>query len=586
MTATSVRYLARPRFLGALGRPDPTLVARVRANASDLTVVIEEPDVLLLASWDIEPYRSDATGRAWVLGDRQPSAGSRWRDAALALDAPGIAVEPERVTLHAGAVGFMDVFTRRLGGATWFASRMEELLALDDAPVEVDWDAWASILVFQYPVGEATPFLAIRRLQGARTVVLDRVDGQVRDERWDPPWIGLDAVDPDAGDPGLVWETARAAVARLPSGPVALGLSGGHDSRLLAIALRSAGRDMTLWSTQKDDGLDDIGVTAELAEVMGLPVRLVDRDAAGVGPSVASALERVEHMTPLPYWLEPLTREVRREGQPIAEALMAAKVLKSVRADTDSADPREAHMRAKERQDPDGGILAGPAVAWAFPAAHRAWRAATADLADDTNVLMLSEVRTRAVRGIANMSVWLYGPEIRVDIPFTDPDFIVAGLSVGQRRKLDDGFYRELLAVADPVLGTMRMAVKGQSKVRGYTYLMASEDSRRWLAERLTVASAVPGLVAPGLVDYVRPGTRSPTPSRLGRLLRRDDRAQGGRAPGGGTGKREAREAQQRMRLTFGRSLPLVTLGDWVERHRQRLASIDPPWEESPQRQR
>ncbi len=191
--------------------------------------------------------------------------------------------------LHAGALGLIDLFTRRLGETSWFASRMEPLLSLDPGPLEVDWEAWASILAFDCPVGDMTPFRAVRRLQGARTLVMERATGRIRADAWSPPWQGLAEVAPDAGDAREVLDQLRTVVGRIAPVPHSIALSGGYDSRLVAIVARDAGIPMSAITTTKDDGRNDPEVAAEVAALLGMPYRFVDS-----GPPPIRLLRRAD----------------------------------------------------------------------------------------------------------------------------------------------------------------------------------------------------------------------------------------------------------------------------------------------------
>ncbi len=587
-----VRFVGRPRVIGSLGPRDPLREARIR-RLHRWAAVHERQDVVLLMTIDAAPpggpgfhgppgvvadgvvgtpYRDASGQRAWVFGSHQPEAPSDWRQAALSWDAPGLADLGDRVVLHAGAVGFLDLFTRRIGDSLWFASRMADLLALDDEPMAVDWEAWACTLVLGCPVGDATPFQAIRRLEGAAAHVLERSTGVLRHERWDPPWVGLDEVAPDAGDPGAVWDVARALVRRLPAGPIALPLSGGFDSRLMLLALRDAGRIPRLWSTDKDDGLADMAITAELAGHLGQPVEVVRHEPGMTGQTMLTTMARVEHMVPLHWWMTPLGSALHADGLPIADALAAATAIKgafqerAVAARDAGVDWRPAVLETLQRQSPDGAVLDTQVSRWAFPTARGAWMRAADQVRGDANEVTLVILRSRTTRAIANLSHWIFGPEVRVDMPFAHPDLLRVGFQAGYRRRADGGFYREVLRIADPVIGPWRTTHDPAGAIPEPSFTRTDEATRRWVIEQLPRAEVVPGLVAPGLRRFLETGHRSAPPARRWPWQPR------------GPHRRTDVLASYRMARTVARSLHLVLLGDWIGTHRDRLTSLEPPW--------
>src|SRR5690606_10523985 len=118
---------------------------------------------------------------------------------------------------------------------------------LDDSPVSTDWAAWANILSVTSPLGDQTPFQEIRRLpafSGLRVTA----DGTLTTVTYEPAWF---AVEPrDSASPADVIDVLRSVI----DGPRAVvPLSGGWDSRLLAMLLAERGVRTEAWTTSKDD---------------------------------------------------------------------------------------------------------------------------------------------------------------------------------------------------------------------------------------------------------------------------------------------------------------------------------------------
>jgi hypothetical protein len=564
-------FLARPFVCGAVGQVRPEPLARLRQAVPGLVTVHEAADVLLLAAAPLSPYRSGEQVRAWSFGDRSPAATSDWQAAASDAEAPGLVDGGDRVVLHAGALGFIDLFTRQLGGATWFASRIEPLLSLDPAPLEVDWEAWASVLAFHCPMGDSTPFRAVRRLRGATTCTLERSTGRIRSGRWAPPWHGLPEVDPDAGDPVEVVEQLRDVLRRVGGGPYALALSGGFDSRLVAIAARDVGIPMVAWSTGKDDGLDDIEITRELAAMLGLPLRFVDPTAVPYGTAGDEVRRRTEGMVAMHTWMAPLGSALRANGQPVLTDIVGGVVIGGSNVTTEMTlmppgpERRLALMARLQRPPIVGKTISGRAAPWVMDAARDRFVDAVRHLDGDANELVLAMMETRDARGIASMPLWLFGPSVRVETPVCRPEMLRVTLSVGARRKLRKGFSREVLAAADPVAGTLRTShdprlVPGRTRMH-----KASDEGLAWLRADIEHARSVPDLVPERLLRYLELG-RWAGPRRRDRLLRRPQTPR--------PGAFDSAQMADMARL----SLPIANLGSWIAANRSRLASIDPPW--------
>ncbi len=571
MEPSPIDFRARPFVCGALGVVAPDRLARLHRAVPGLTTVHEATGVVLLANAPLSPYRVDGPVRAWAFGDRSPAPTDDWQAAAVAAEAPGLVDDGDQVVLHSGALGFIDLFTRYLGDALWFASRIEPLVSLDPAPLDVDWEAWASVIVFHCPSGDRTPFQAVRRLQGSRMHILDRATRRIRSERWSPPWHGLDSVDQDAGDPVEIMERLRDTMRGMQPVPYALALSGGYDSRLVAIAARDVGTDMTAWSTSKDDGRDDVPITRDLAALLDLELRYVDPSAVPYPVAGEEVRDRTGGMVAMHTWMGPLGAALRSNGQPVLTDTIGGVLIggANITAEMLVQPPGRARLIALrtqvERPPIIGKTLAETAVPWIMDTAHASWLAAVRHLEGDANGLVLSTIETRDTRGIITMPMWLFGPEVRVETPTSRPEMILAALAVGIRRKARGAFSQEVLAAADPVAGTLRTSHDRRPALAGVVGHKATPEALAWLRADIEQARAVPGLVPDGLLRYLELG-RWAGPNRRDALLRRPRRPRPGAFEG----------AQMTNYARLG--LPLAHLGAWIEGNRHRLSSIEPPW--------
>ena len=564
-------FRARPFVCGVLGDATPDQRERLHRAVPGLVTIHDAPGVLLLGARPLAAYRHEPRLSAWAFGDHEPASSADWRAAAIDTESPGLADLGDRVVLHAGALGLIDLFTRRIGETSWFASRMEPLLSLDTGPLEVDWEAWASILAFDCPVGDMTPFRAVRRLQGARTLVMERATGRIRADAWSPPWQGLAEVAPDAGDAREVLDQLRTVVGRISPVPHSIALSGGHDSRLVAIVARDAGIPMSAVTTTKDDGRNDPEVAAELAVLLGIPYRFVD---SGLIPyaSYGELMRRRTHgMIALNTWTAPLGEALRSEGRPVLTDMIGgvllggANISRAMETMPPGHERRLALMAMLQRLPVVGQTITEQAMPWVLDSARERWLGAVSHLAGDANELPLSMIETRDARGIGALHHWGMGPrDPSRDTRQRPRD--AAGRVLGGHRQEDEG--RVQPGAAAPGGPGHRhpshQPRPGVTVVRDAQPQGQRRGDRRIRAD-VERACAVPDLVPEGMLRYLELG-RWAGPSRTDRLLRRGPKA------------RPSAFGGYRMTEMARLSLPIAHLGAWIDTHRDRLASIDPPW--------
>lgn len=566
-----MEHRARPFVCGILGPVEAAVVERLQRTVPGLVTVHERPDVVLLASRSLDRYDDGRTAGAWVFGDRPPRSGNEWRDAALEMEASGLADLEDTVVLHAGAHGMLDLFHRRVGGATCFASRLGPLLDLADEPLDVDWQDWASNFVLNFPAGDGTGFRQVRRLPGSTTLTLERRTGRVTQGRWSPPWLGLPPARADDGDPAPLLEALRSALAKYGDGPVSLPLSAGFDSRLLGILVRDAGWDAVTWTTDPDRGRDEITLGGRVAHALGLrniAIPLVEPEYPGLADDSA---ERKELRMPLHLWATRMARQIREHGVRTLDGLGMDIVIGNTHIPDAAIEAPDAATRDDELFDelayssPHGRVVPTRTADWMRAAARERWDAACAHLVGDANELTLRVLSTRSIRGPGAMPVWLYGPEVPVMLPGMDPHVIVAALSVDPRAKAHDVFYRRLLEFADPAVAALPSTHDATDEPRGVVRLKSSPTARAWLLEHVRAARTVPGLASEGL-DRILATGQVPPPAKL--------------PPGGLTPLAEA----NRLAHVTERAVAIAVMGTWVERHRHRLRSLEPPWADLPER--
>lgn len=450
----ALEFRSRPYVCGALGeRDDALLGALVAAAPSALKTAVAGDRLALFASHRLRPWRSGGRkGLLWnPLADGPPPRG--WREASESRMSAGVETGDDgRVAVHTDALGMQDVYFRRIGGAVYFAGRLEPLLGLGGAGLHIDWDAWASILAFTGPAGDATPFAEVRRLRAAEAWTWQ--EGILRLESFEPSWTGVEP------DPGFTPADAVDAVAQAvdPTRKTVIALSGGWDSRLLGALATRRRRRMRAWTTSPDDGLDlDLEYAGPVAAALGVRRQVLIPGEDAWAEDHTAVRERTAFQTTLHTWMMPLARELHRDGSPVLDGLAGDVLFKALLVPSGIDDERDPGRRLRliweelEGNRLRGNALLRPEVLGSFTErSERALAAAAAGVAGHHAAATLATLRTRTARSIAPAPLWLMGPEVALEFPFLHPEVLKAALRVPLEAKVGGGFYRRMLAAAHP----------------------------------------------------------------------------------------------------------------------------------------
>jgi asparagine synthetase B (glutamine-hydrolysing) len=166
-------------------------------------------------------------------------------------------------------LGQRSLYLTRIGEAVHVASELKSLVAAGLAP-ELDLDAWAQILAYEYTLGDSTPLAGVRLVPAGTALAVSASLSHEAAHTYFRYRIEPEHV---AEGPELVDELGRlleqAVRRRLDGGP-GLALSGGLDSRCLAIV---AGRvaPETVTVTYGAPGSEDLRFGASVASRVGLP---------------------------------------------------------------------------------------------------------------------------------------------------------------------------------------------------------------------------------------------------------------------------------------------------------------------------
>lgn len=181
-----------------------------------------------------------------------------------------------------------------LPGAIVFGSEIKVLLASGRVPRDIDLDAVAQLLSWEYVPGEATPFRAIRRLPPAGLLTVDLVTGKTSHSVY---WDALDDSLPEGRKSAASLEelseqtdeVIHDAVRRQMISDVPLGafLSGGVDSSLVVAHM---GRAHTFSIGFDDPTYDESRWSRRVADSLG-----VDHEIQIVRPQVRELFDKLMH---------------------------------------------------------------------------------------------------------------------------------------------------------------------------------------------------------------------------------------------------------------------------------------------------
>jgi asparagine synthetase B (glutamine-hydrolysing) len=452
-----------PIACGALGRFDPRQTTRVAAALGGELSIAHQDDVSILLC-DRPPIRWDRgrnRGLCWSEGIPRNSRVTSWQDAARSLAASGLVLGEDGPRVHTSVAGLAPIYHRKVGEATYFATRIEPLVAAFDERVSIDWGAWASIFLLTAPIGERTPFAEIRRVPPFSLLGHEPGRGP-RVEAHDWPWAQPDPVGPRATAETVV-EALREVVRSLPAEPLTCPLSGGWDSRLL-LALLSERSDLPLSALtlrRLQGGHREEEYARDVASALSVPMRAASARAWTPWRDTTEVAARTDYQTTHHDWFMPLVRGVRKQPGLVADGLCGDVLFAGYLVNEEMLDSRSWGERIRLLWESVSNWrfateLLSDRLAAAFSAlAWRHWMEEATPLADHPAHLSLTIYRTRTVRGISLAPVALLGADAGVLTPFTDDRVARAGLGLPMRPKVRHDLYRRLFELVNPTVGAL-----------------------------------------------------------------------------------------------------------------------------------
>ncbi len=419
------------------------------ASPRDLDEVHRSPSAVLWSSGEPESWSDGSrSGYLWW-----PAAGGlpqprSWQESSERRLAAGLVLDPDGVVLHTDALGLNELDVRRVGDALYFSVRQDPLVELDGSPLHVDWPAWASLLMMTTPIGDQTLFSEIKHLEPA--TAWRAAGGRLERLGFEPSWL---AAEPDRPpSPEEMVELVAAAIPRR-AGPVAIGLSGGWDSRLLAsLVSRRPESRLTAWTTSTDDGLDlDITCASAVAETLGLPHHLVTPGPESWLEEHGEVRLRTQYQTLHHGWAMPYARAVHGLRGPLIDGCLGDALLRS-RGDHAEVPLAASHEQARKIS---WDVMTGHA-----PRHEQIWAPGVVDVLADLSLSAFHQVmrpveghhampvlaRLVSHRGVFASAAWLLGPEAEVWLPFVHPDVIAGSLRVPLAERKDHAYYLAMLA--------------------------------------------------------------------------------------------------------------------------------------------
>jgi hypothetical protein len=416
----------------------------------------ERRSILLL---DREPIRwggEHRGGLGWIEGDARtpPSPTSGWR-AAAAAGVCGLAFEGGHRFLHSAVNGMAPLYWLVEDGAIYFASRIDPLVRTAAGPLSIDWDAWASIIAFRYPVGQRTPFAEIRRLPPSATLCWRFRRAKIGEKRW--PWAEIEpSLNLDAAA-GSIAAAVREALQPLPGG-VICPLSGGRDSRMLFMPLARDGRAQAAITVPDDEGdTYEEDLAAPVAAAFGVTHEQLRGAEADYPSDWEERARRVEYEFVDHAWLVPLAHRVAGLPAPVPDGFAIDAFLSIGRhfytpevLATEGRAGSEALFETVRRYGHAHRALEESFQAPLLARAREQFLAAARPFEGHPSQPYLSFYATRSLRGVSTYATKLLGDGAMVVTPGASDAFVRAALSVSSAEKAEGALYRATFRLLGP----------------------------------------------------------------------------------------------------------------------------------------
>ena len=400
--------------------------------------------------WEGEGQR----GLAWVEGDAWRGPAASWEQASR-LGACGLVLRGRGRLVHSSVSGLGRVYWIEEGRATYFATRIEPLVASAPRPLSVDWDAWAAIIALRYPVGTRTPFAEISRL--APHAAIRRRLGRARVEQPAWPWAEIEPhLSLDDGADAWV-EALRETLAPLGS-PLLCPLSGGRDSRIVICGVPPAA-DVTALTVDDDEGgRFEEDHAAPVVSALGVPHEELRGEEADYPDDWAERARRVEYQFVDHAWLMPLARRIAGAKAPVLDGMAIDVTFQAgdrfyTAAALDTSRPRaasEALFETVRRYGHAQAALAEPLRAPVLARAREQFMTEMRRFEGHPSQGILGVYATRTVRGTSSYPSGVLGREARVIVPGASDAVASVALSIPPETKRGGHLYPAVMERLNP----------------------------------------------------------------------------------------------------------------------------------------
>ena len=509
----------RAHFLKALDRVAPLLPRPPAALSKPSWLLAQAGDgrlwqgPLLLSNADLD---AAAAGIQWRrLGEAETALGALARGllgpepkAPEAFDGFSCALFPQAAghpTLAVDPVGLFPLCYAVRGGTLLFSSHQTLLRALLGPDAGPDIQAALEFLVAGHPLGDKTLLEGVCMLPpGTRLVCRD---GGVHLSSYAKPWSA-------SGPPALASAAdllherlvhKRDRYARLSGDPVIGFLSGGWDSRLLVALFAEAGRiSHTLTTRQKvrfgGRFVSEERIAAEVAALLHVENRFVApryRDPSNLHRR--SAL--LDCATWFHDWSFAMAEEVPEGRFLMLDGLLGDILLRALFLDDELATAQEAgdrsalcrilHRRFVRGFNPytpgldAWSAVLRPEILQSFSDRLRESLEDEICGIDHPEAATLFFLQNRSRRAIAPLPRLVFGRKGDVHLPFCDPGFVRAALSLPLGARRDGSVYRDLLDRARPGLAAIPSTnEKDPARMAPFLTPTLPRDTLRGRAER------------------------------------------------------------------------------------------------------
>lgn len=505
-----IEYRHRPFLCGVIGVWTAEALHRLIVAGPPGLVAVPTPSRARLFATDPDCVRHSSSGHSWTA-----AAGS---DHGERLSA-GLSWDDRSVTLRADALGLNELYYRRIGRAVFFASRIVPLLAAGEGKLTTDWEAWADVMAFGYPLADRTPFRQVRRMTpGSGWTVRDGSDPQSETRSW--PFTSTDL--PVA--PSLMAAIVSRNIPRVSRRRPIILLSGGWDSRMLAGLARTRSlRRPVAWTTSPDDGWDhDVSLADPVARSLRLTHRVHIPDGDAFRRHATTTRRRVQYQTYMHTWLSSLAGILSRTRAPLIDGLAGDVLLKSLFvgahvAEISDRQERMNQVRASLSVQLDDRAVFSPAVGeFVLDASRAGFSQAIESIPDMPGDATVAVLITRTMRGIASSPLWVFGPENDVRLPFVDPAVITAALTVPIAAKAGGEYYRQVLIEACPRAAALPSTNDPLPDTPRGSRRQSNMGSLSWMSNLVRTSEDAIRVLTPGMQQAVL----GDDPEELGRLGR------------------------------------------------------------------